>query len=228
MTPIDEKITALERIYALYLSRTAGTETACGEKCADCCTDQVTVTTLEAYHIWRKLEDRNREELARRLAEAAGRPSFQPAITTNRLAEMCAAGQEPPQEEQTREAARCPMLVADLCRYYEWRPFHCRCMISKQKCAGTGAARMDDFTLTLNSVFLQVIEHLDTPGCTGNLLDMLPLMLTAEFRKHYRNGTCNCAAQGLAANRPLTKLMIPPEHRDRIGPVVTDLQSIRI
>ena len=228
MIQVDAKISALERIYALYESHGAGLETACGERCADCCTGRVTVTTLEAYHIWRKLQEQERRELARRLTAASARACFRPVITTNRLVEICAAGGEQPREQQGEDAGRCPLLVADLCRFYELRPFHCRCMTSRLKCSDTGSAVMDEFTLTLNTVFLQVIEHLDTPGCTGNLLEVLPLMLAAEFRKRYGNGGCNCAGEGLAENLPLTKLMIPPEHRERIGPVLTELRSIRI
>jgi hypothetical protein len=87
---------------------------------------------------------------------------------------------------------------------------------------------MDAYTLALNTVFLQVIEHLDRPGCTGNLLDLLPLVQSEPFREAYENGRCDCSKNDLIANQPLKVLMLPPEYKDRLAPVISSLQSIRL
>jgi hypothetical protein len=68
---------------------------------------------------------------------------------------------------------------------------------------------------------------MDAGGCTGNLLDMLTVMAVKENRKAYAEGQLNCHA-GLIANQPLKVLMIPPEHRTRMEPILKSLQEIRI
>ena len=49
-----------------------------------------------------------------------------------------------------------------------------------QNCGETGSADIDDFTASVNTVFLQVIEHLDAEGCSGNLIDVLQIHGTRE------------------------------------------------
>jgi hypothetical protein len=228
MNPLKAKLEALEKIYTVYASSMADMEIACAEKCAHCCTTDVTLTTLEAYHLWQGMDADGKDHFLRKIEMTRDVARFRPAITTNHLAEICAAGEEPPQEEKAGVDTRCPILVDDLCEEYEQRPFHCRCMVSRQVCRELGNADMGDFTLALNSVFLQVIEHIDRPGCTGNLLDLLPLMQSAGFSEGYESGNCMCSERHLVANRSLTVLMIPPEHKDRLAPVIGALQSIRL
>ena len=228
MNHLKAKLEALDKIYAVYTSSMADMDIACADKCAHCCTTDVTLTTLEAYHLWQGMDADARYGFQLKLETAPGAARFRPGITTNHLAEICAAGEEPPLEEKPGWDTRCPLLGDDLCKQYEMRPFHCRCMVSRQVCRETGSAEMDDFTVALNSVFLQVIEHLDRPGCTGNLLDLLPLMRSVAFSESYESGNCECSESHLVANRPLTVLMIPPEYKDRLAPVIGALQSIRL
>jgi len=228
MNPLKNKLAALSRVYDVYTGSTNQQDFACAEKCSHCCTTDVTLTTLEAYRLVKNMAPVEKNELERRLADAESVPRFRPAVTTNRLAEICAAGEEPPDEKKAGDATRCPLLVEDLCKQYELRPFHCRCMVSRKVCSETGSAEMADHLLALNTVFLQVIEHLDRPGCTGNLLDLLLQMQSAEFIEAYENGRCNCAERHLVANRPMTVLMVPPEHQERLAPVLCALGSIRL
>ena len=86
---------------------------------------------------------------------------------------------------------------------------------------------MDDYVLAVNTVFLQSIEHMDVKGCTGNMLDMLEIMASEENRQAYENKTLKCSAVGLIANQPLNILMIPPEHRTKMEPILKSLQEIR-
>ena len=228
MKLITSKLAALEKIYTVYSDSIADIDVACAEKCAHCCTMNVTLTTLEAYRLWQDLDVTEKNKLASHLIQLKDTDRFRPAFTTNQLAEMCAAGQEPPTEKKAADQSRCLLLVEELCGQYDVRPFHCRCMVSQQTCNEAGSAKMDDFILAVNSVFLQVIEHMDRPGCTGNLLDLLPLMQSDDFRESYEDEKCGCGEKQLVENQPLKFLMIPPEFRHRMTSIITKLQSIQL
>jgi hypothetical protein len=86
---------------------------------------------------------------------------------------------------------------------------------------------MDDFVLSLNTLFLQTIEHLDAAGCSGNLLDVLVVMASPENRQAYEDHRLKFATAGLIANQPLKVLMIPPQHRARMEPIIQSLREIR-
>lgn len=228
MNHLKNKLDALKQVYTVYGSSTAESDVACTAKCSQCCTADVTLTTLEAYHLWRDMHPREKNRLQERLKAVEDTNRFRPLMTTNQLADLCAAGREPPTEERAAETPRCPLLVGDLCTQYELRPFHCRCMVSRKTCRERGRAEMDAYTLALNTIFLQVIEHLDRPGCTGNLLDLLPLVQSESFREAYENGRCDCSKDDLITNQPMKVLMLPPEYKDRLAPVIRSLQSIRL
>jgi len=57
---------------------------------------------------------------------------------------------------------------------------------------------------------------------------VLPLILSTAGRKNYEDNCCDCPQFGIVSNRALTKLMVPPQHRSRIAPILAQLQSIRI
>ena len=139
---------------------------------------------------------------------------------------MCAAGIDPPEEEQPASGT-CPFLSDDLCPLYRARPFGCRCLVSRHDCGKHGYADIDDFVLSVNTVVLQTIEHMDAAGCSGNMLDVLEVMAGQENRQAYKEGKLDCASTGLIANQPLKILMIPPEHRTRMEPILKSLQEIR-
>jgi hypothetical protein len=47
-------------------------------------------------------------------------------------------------------------------------------------------------------------------------------------RQNYAAGRLNAAPDGLVANQPVFVLMIPPEHRERIQPVLTQIRSTQV
>jgi Fe-S-cluster containining protein len=221
---IDRKLKALGRIYAVYDEFVRTQETACRMHCARCCTTRVTLTTLEAYHIIQTLPAGEAQKLFARIRAASGLRRFRPRVTTNELAELCAADAEQPLEEEFTDE-KCPLLAGELCAIYAVRPFNCRCFISRVNCAEGGYADVDECSLAVNTLFLQTIEHLDADGCSGNLLDLLA---DEGKRQSCVGGTLPCAGNGLIANRPLKVLMIPPEHRAKIEPIMRKLREIRL
>jgi Fe-S-cluster containining protein len=227
------RLDALKRVNALYDRLFAEEPTACRPGCRHCCTTRVVATTLEGFGIWEALAPGEAERLAGRLAAASGLPRARMRETVNALAARCADEEGDPGEEAEEGrpeegSAACPLIAGELCSIYALRPFGCRGFVSRRTCAAGGAAEVDDFRLAVNSVFLQVIEHLDAGGCSGNLLDVLAALREPGRRREYAAGRLHCSGSGLTANRPLAVLMVPPELRERIAPVLKALRAIRL
>ena len=224
---LAKKLEALNRVFKIYDGFCSTLDLACKAKCAHCCTTNVTMTTLEGYKIVDDLLATGKLDVIDRLKAMEEVPRFQPLLTTNRMAELCAADAKVPQEETTDEGQDCSLLADRLCTIYDLRPFGCRCFVSRQNCGQTGYADISEFTASVNTVFLQVIEHLDAEGCTGNLIDVLQFMASEDSRRAYGQGEANCETSGLIVNWELKVLMIPPEHRERIEPILQQLRKIR-
>jgi Fe-S-cluster containining protein len=223
---ISVKLAALEKIYSIYDEFTAALELACKKSCAYCCTTSVTLTTLEGYKIIKQLKSEKNTDWIDNIQRASEKAHFQPKMTTNQLARMCAAGIDPSEEEQPASLT-CPFLNDDQCPMYTVRPFGCRCLISRHDCGRHGYADIDDFALSVNTVMLQTIEHLDAGGCSGNMLDVLKVMAGQENRRAYEENKLNCVMTRLIKNQPLKILMIPPQHRTRMEPILQSLRDIR-
>ena len=224
---LKSKLAALDQIYQIYDNFVSGLDLACRKHCAHCCTTGVTLTTVEGYKIAKKLESKGDTQWIEKIEQASKQPHFQLKITTNQLANMCAEGIEPPVEENTGWHV-CPFLTDDLCPLYAARPFGCRCLVSRHDCGQEGYAKIDDLVLSVNTLFLQTIEHMDAGGCTGNLLDMLRVMALKENRRAYADGKLKCLSAGLIENQPLNILMIPPEHRIKMEPILNSLREVHI
>jgi hypothetical protein len=87
---------------------------------------------------------------------------------------------------------------------------------------------MDEAVVAVNTLFLQTVEHVDAEGCSGNLLDVLDVLASEEKRAAYAGGVLHCTGNGLIPNRPIKVLMVPPEHRQRIEPILQRLKAIRV
>lgn len=211
-------IDALSEIYRLYDDYTGSFSTACHKYCSDCCTTSVTITSLEASMIYRSLDPEKRSEVFEKALSGADRPQFRPSMTTNRHARICSEHREPPEEQFPEEPGVCPLLENRACTIYPVRPFGCRCMISEYPCRHTGSAQIDELTLTVNTMFLQIIEHMDRHGFSGNLTDVLILLGRGLEKTSSDSST--------VSNESITVLMIPPEHHGRVLPLLNTLNHI--
>jgi hypothetical protein len=225
---LKDKLTVLEQMMAIYDRCVGQFDLACQKYCAHCCTANVSMTTLEGFRILSHLERAGDAPCLETLVQA--HPNrFVPQITINRMADVCARGGDPPDEAPDPEAGPCPALRSDRsCPLYAVRPFGCRCMVSAENCAKHGVAEMDPFILTLNDIFLQHLEHIDAQGYTGNFVDVMQFFKSDENRSNYAAGQPGRMTEGLLANQPVFVLMIPPEHRDRIQPVLQRIRSIQV
>ena len=225
---LEQKLAALQDIYRVYIDFIQSREIVCRKGCSHCCTAGVTLTTLEGYQIIRKLVETGDSDIIKRIQTAGNAKRYRPQTTTNQLAVMCAHGDDPPQENIAAGTASCFILTADQCPLYDLRPFGCRCLVSRRHCGEQGYAEIDDFVLSVNTVFLQTIEHLDCPGCTGNLVDILQTLSLEDNRAAYRKNTLNCTGNALIPNHPLKVLMLPPEHRQNMEPILKELRHIKL
>ena len=225
---LTSKLKILDEIYDIYERFTASLDLACKNYCDHCCTSGVILTTLEGYKIIDCLTSGKETDLIQKIHSASEIKRFRPQITTNRLARLCADGVETPEEFGGENWQDCPVLQDHHCPIYELRPFGCRCLLSRHHCREKGYAEMDDFVLSVNTVILQTIEHVDVEGCSGNLVDVLQTMSIEQNREAYRSGKLHCTGNGLIANQPLEVLMIPPEHRTKMEPILQELRQITI
>ncbi len=223
---LQQKLQSLHQVYDIYGSFTDALDLACRKQCCRCCTRNVTLTSLEAASILEELDSIEKDRLRRQLQDATSLERFQPQITTNEIADRCALGEALPEESCDPNWGPCPLLENRSCPHYSLRPFACRCLISRSDCSKIGHADMDEFVLTVSSVFLQVIEHLDSDGCTGNFTDVILYLSKPENMSAYRESRLACSAGNLIRNRPLKRLMVPPSHRTQAAPLLRQLQRI--
>jgi Fe-S-cluster containining protein len=223
---LSDRIDVLDQIYKIYDSFTAGLELACQKYCSTCCTRNVTMTSLEGYKIADHLIENSKTELLKKIKDESNKKSFQPKITTNKIADLCIQGKDIPDEEIDSSWGSCPLLINDECPIYTVRPFSCRCMVSKTNCIDK--AEMDEFVLTVNNVFLQYIEHIDHQGFSGNFTDVLFFMESEDNRKSYGIKDLTNTGEELIKNMPMSILLIPPEHKNKIKPIINSLQTIKV
>ena len=224
---IASRIKILDQIYAIYDQFAASLDLACKKGCDHCCTSGVILTTLEGYKIIDGLTSEANADVIQRIRCASEIKRLRPQLTTNHLAQLCAKGVDLPEEEDNIDLQACPILQDNQCPIYELRPYGCRCLVSRHTCGAKGYAEIDDFVLSVNTVFLQTIEHVDAGGCSGNLVDVLQAMSVESNREAYGNSALHCSASKLIPNQPLEVLMIPPEHRTKMEPILQQLRQIK-
>ncbi|MBT3388261.1 MAG: hypothetical protein HN417_10050 [Desulfobacula sp.] len=182
------------------------------------------MTTIESYKIIDYLIKEDKLQLLSGLSTSQKR--FLPKITINQFAELCINDGEIPEEENNPDWGNCAFLSDDICSIYELRPFACRCMLSEKQCGEKGYAFMNPFILTVNNVFQQYIEHLDQNGYFGNIADILTLLSDSETRADYMKNNLKSDSAPLISNKKIKYLMIPPEDRAKIAPLLNKLNNL--
>jgi hypothetical protein len=81
-----------------------------------------------------------------------------------------------------------------------------------------------EWVLTVNTLFMQAIEHLDRPGCFGNFSDVILAIAAGGEVDH--PATAGCGTFGLLANQPIPAFMIPPGHHARAVALVVEIQQV--
>jgi Fe-S-cluster containining protein len=219
-------IDRLNHIYQLYDQVMKSETLACGPGCAGCCTCNVTLTSLEARLMIDTLPLSRRRVIHTTIIQRLPAKRYLPKISTNRFARLCMEDADLPEEENDPAWGQCPLLENDRCTVYDFRPFGCRAMVSKTDCRKTGSAQMPPWVLTVSNVFLQAIEHLDQDGYSGNLSDMLLALTGSEITHHGKQNHHLKDKSLFVKNEPISCLMIPPDHRAQMAPIVRNLSDL--
>jgi Fe-S-cluster containining protein len=172
---LGHKKQLLHAVYGVYSSWVQRFPLACKKGCAACCTQSVTMTSMEGEMILDVVRKKGRENrVLEKLAQSRPGKS-RAAMTTNQFAKACLNHQEvcggaPGGWDFTP----CAFLVENTCSIYEVRPFGCRCFGSFVECGAGKAAKMAPIHLAVNTVFTQVIEHICSDGgYWGTMNDIL-------------------------------------------------------
>ncbi len=220
------KITQLKSVYAVFEKAIEAYSVVCHEKCASCCTCNVTMTSLEADLILDSLDDKQLKKLGSALVNYFPEKRYIPRTTTNQFARLCREDKDIPEEKNDPSWGKCPLLENELCSIYETRPFGCRALMSEIDCSKNETAQIPPMVLTINNLFLQVIEHLDKNGCFGNLTDILGQCFKKESIYSESDLSLPPMNEPLLLNETITTWMIPPEHMDEAKQVFEKLKKI--
>lgn len=212
----------LHTIYDIFDQWNSEPGVTCRKGCSYCCTQNVTITALEAESILRFIVA---EGMSGWLAEKLScPPSHQPPkMTTNDFAKACLEGREVDPGDQ-QNLSICPFLENNLCRIYPVRPFGCRLFISTRTCSALHPARISDAYFEAATAVSQLLEHLGQKEYWGNMLDVLPALLDIrEFEEiaGQLNSTLSMHArlQTLTA-KPLPGFLLSEEHAEKVSPLL--------
>ena len=171
---IDHKKELLKTIYAVYSQWVERFPLACQKGCASCCTQSVTMTSLEGKMIldFLKVGGRDKGLLELLVQKDNGNKSV---LTTNQYAKACLEHQEIAEDALGGwNFTPCIFLSEDACSIYEVRPFGCRSFGSLVCCSDKSGAEIAPIHLTVNTVFTQIVEHIcSNGGHWGNMADIL-------------------------------------------------------
>jgi len=220
---LEGRIALLKEIYRRYDQLIADYQLYCRRQCALCCTRNVTISTLEALLMIRSWEDLGNEAWIAKVRQAVQEPRLLPVTTLNQFAELCARDAPIPKGGGYVETQMCPFLDDDLCTIYDSRPFGCRAMVSRIHCGQHQQADMPEFVLTVNNVLMQYIEALDVNRFSSNMIDVLLMMSNPLQRRSYEADLPMHPTASLLVNRPISVLMVPPEHQQRVQPLLQAL-----
>ena len=203
----------VREIYRLYEQWVRDHEFACRKGCSTCCTRSVTMTELEGRLIGDYIE--SHPELAGRLP-VDPETLHTPSTTTNRFAELCMAGRDEQDDDDSWSFEPCSFLHDDSCLIYPVRSFMCRSFGSRVRCDESGVAEVEPWFLSLNTVIMQCLEHLDQGRPWGNMFNIL---------RHLHNPGVNQNCASLLTSVPSPGLLLHPDEMERLGSCIQTLTN---
>lgn len=208
--PVDHalKREVLQAVYA-HAASIYDTGFACVKGCSACCTQNVTMTSLEGDLI---LDYVKENDISIAAIETSKQQSSgnQAEYTTNQFARACLNQQELPENNSSWSFEPCIFLDHGVCTIYPVRPFGCRCFVSQSRCDPGDAAEISPELLTISTILMQLIEHIDQGHQWGNMNDVL-------HEKINKNSKITLIAQ------PLPGFLISEPERPIVMPVIQEL-----
>ncbi|RJX28191.1 MAG: hypothetical protein C4531_12355 [Desulfurivibrio sp.] len=227
------KIKILETIFDKYQQWIAGERFHCHRGCSLCCTQNVLITGVEGQYMYNHILLEKREQwFAERLL--LERPSINVQLTTNGFARLCLEKNEDyPEGEPDQATGRCPFLEENCCSVYAARPFSCRGFASSSACHLDGFAHLDERLLVINTVTMQLIEHLGQRGYWGNMLDVLlalaPHQANKAVNEHIGAETeITGAIMRTLTAEPIPGFLLQPEDENEVNRYLQSVFSAKI
>lgn len=212
----------LRSIYDTFEQWSCDLDLSCQKACCSCCTQNVTLTALEAECILDFIVQNGMSSwLAEKLTSADQHQP--PQMTSNDFASACIDGRDiDPGDHYSLSS--CPFLDNNLCRIYPVRPFGCRLFVSTATCTKNQAAQMPDHYFEAATAVNQLIEHLGQKEYWGNMLDVLPALLDIskyrEIADHIDSTRIIQARLNTLTAKPLPGFLVSKEHSDKVFPLL--------
>ena len=211
----------LETIYSAFENWSSNQSFYCRKGCSTCCTQNVTITTLEGTRILEYCISINRRAwLLDKLNNSNGPGN--PQQTTNEYILANIQGNEAIQSTNPVRG-KCSFLEGNCCTIYPVRPFSCRCFASETLCDDHESATVTDPYLYGSIVAMQLIEHLGQFEQWGYMTDVLSNLIHSKEYDAF-NTDESCYAQNSPNNvrvaQPLPGYYIPPEYEEQITPLL--------
>lgn len=186
------------------------------------------MTAIEGQQIIAYLRQQNRlAELDAILATRTPQ-SGPPPLTTNGFAEYCLQGIEPAESvHEEWDFTPCPFLRENICTIYPARPFGCRAFVSTVNCAETGSAEIAPLIITINTVFNQIIEHLDQGNVWGKMLEILAFQQNPSQPEQEASGVSDkkAAEAALWRAKATPGLLVCEEEEKPVGAILSTFFS---
>ncbi len=221
----------LEIIYAEFATWSADQNFCCQEKCSTCCTNNVTITALEAENIIEYCAENNLSPwlLDKLNAEENTKPD-KVLQTTNEYIFDILQGQDTPQAN-LNESGQCPFLENSSCGIYPARPFNCRCFASESVCQRGGSASVAEHYMHGSTIAIQIIEHLGQFDNWGFMVDVLQAKILAKkYATVFPSNSLlfKLPSHKLRQAQPIPGFIIPPEHEKKIMGLLRAIFDTRI
>jgi len=173
------------------------------------------MTSLEGEQIIEFFSKKGQEKELQGLLAATEAATNNRLMTTNQFARICLEQKEFTEEKQEAwNFEPCIFLEENVCTIYEVRPFGCRSFGSQVKCAAGRAAQVTPLFVTVNTVLMQIIEHLDSNGGHwGYMVDILK----------YQTG--QSAGQGVAEAQSLPGFLVEPDEEKAVSRLLARLYA---
>ena len=222
MSQVYDKSQLLKNIYSIYNQLTNNWKLACRKGCSDCCTDRILMTSLEGMLINEYLKTNKLQESLQLIHRIPLEKRYHPKTTINQEAILALQNKPIPEPEEV-PLKSCIFLTKKQCSIYPVRPMACRTMVSSLSCHKTGHASMTSFQMSVATLFYQFVEMLDTNGFYGNYLNILEMLTLSPETQSLQ---LILIKSSLLKNQRIHQVMMPPEHQEKLIPIMDTIQYI--
>lgn len=183
------------------------------------------MTSLEGALIYDCLVLNKKRDLLAKISKR-DQPLAVPRHTTNEFARYCFEEKEI-EDNELCDLSPCLFLVDNICTIYPVRPFGCRSFVSTKQCDKENAAEIFPSIITVNSLVMQVLEHIDQGNPWGNMVSVLKGIIVMPGFSESQLQT-ETDKQHLLISQANPGFLIPPEDRQVAEGFLQALFAVKI